>query len=216
HHPQRTPHRRPGLIQIRQQRRTRADRSADERIRNMRPEQHTNSRTSQQTGRGMRHTHHEKPPREKRGDNKRGKSRAPHPAAKTPPRAAQQQQRGGTNAAPRGKGCRAYLLLSLERKLVAVPLEPVDPPTNGALIPIQLPAGLTHRRLLRRVHVLHELLIVLRKVLKLHLCALRRQRLHIQRALEPERSRGGTTKPSLRGDLPRHLRTLITRGHSQE
>src|SRR5699024_11053418 len=27
---------------------------------------------------------------------------------------------------------------------------------------------------------------------------------------------GDTTKPSLRGDLPRHLRTLITRGHSQE
>src|SRR5690625_320103 len=152
---------------------------------------------------------------EKKGDNKtRAAGRRTLPQKRRP--APHNSSSGAAPTQHPGARCRAYLLLSLERKLVAVPLEPINPPTNGALIPVQLPAGLTHRRLLRRVHVLHELLIVLRKVLKLHLCALRRQRLHIQRALEPERSRGGTTKPSLRGDLPRHLRTLITRGHSQE
>src|SRR5699024_9537547 len=114
HHPQRTPHRRPGLIQIRQERRAGTHRGTNERIRNMRPEQHTNSRPSQQTGRSVRHTHHEKPPRGKKGGQQDKSSRAPHPATKTPPRAAQQQQRGGTNAAPQGQGGAAptYFFLS--------------------------------------------------------------------------------------------------------
>src|SRR5690625_4416933 len=84
----------------------------------MRPEQHANSCSGQQTGRSVRHTHHEKPPRGKKGGQQDKSSRAPHPATKTPPRAAQQQQRGGTNAAPQGQGGAAptYFFLSTETR----------------------------------------------------------------------------------------------------